>query len=168
MERGGFYDRKVCGKKSVKRRIYDYVMITAAACIYGVSISLFLDPNNLAPGGVTGNCGDHKPSVRTSHRYRHAADKYPDTDSGIVEVWLKVYHFHHLRYSDVCRVYHLFLPGSGRSPHSRCWPPLAGDSHGHRAGDRFQSRSDYRRGRILLLNSFGLNINILKQEGCSS
>lgn len=45
---------KFVEKKSVKRRIYDYVMITAAACIYGVSISLFLDPNNLAPGGVTG------------------------------------------------------------------------------------------------------------------
>lgn len=41
-------------KKTVKRRIFDYLMITAAACIYGVSISLFLDPNNLAPGGVTG------------------------------------------------------------------------------------------------------------------
>lgn len=41
-------------KKTVKRRIFDYFMITAAACIYGVSISLFLDPNNLAPGGVTG------------------------------------------------------------------------------------------------------------------
>lgn len=47
---------KFVEKKSVKRRIYDYVMITAAACIYGVSISLFLDPNNLAPGGVTRYC----------------------------------------------------------------------------------------------------------------
>ena len=49
-----FMTEKFVEKKSVKRRIYDYVMITAAACIYGVSISLFLDPNNLAPGGVTG------------------------------------------------------------------------------------------------------------------
>lgn len=55
-----FMTEKFVEKKSVKRRIYDYVMITAAACIYGVSISLFLDPNNLAPGGVTGYCGDHK------------------------------------------------------------------------------------------------------------
>lgn len=136
---------KFVEKKSVKRRIYDYVMITAAACIYGVSISLFLDPNNLAPGGVTGYCGDHKPSVRTSHRYRHAADKYPDTDSGIVEVRLKVYHFHHLRYFDVCRVYQFFCPVRGAHLTAAAGRPGRRDSHGHRAGDRFQSRSDYRR-----------------------
>ena len=37
-----------------KKRVWDYLTITAAAVIYGISISLFLDPNNLAPGGVTG------------------------------------------------------------------------------------------------------------------
>lgn len=41
--------------KSVwQRRIRDLVMIAVAAGIYAVGISLFLDPNNLAPGGVTG------------------------------------------------------------------------------------------------------------------
>ncbi len=42
------------GKKSWKRMIWDYVTITIAALFYAVAISLFLDPNSLAPGGVTG------------------------------------------------------------------------------------------------------------------
>lgn len=41
-------------KKSVKRQIWDYVVITASCLIYAVGISMFLDPNSLAPGGVTG------------------------------------------------------------------------------------------------------------------
>lgn len=31
-----------------------YIIITAAAFVYAVAISLFIDPNNMAPGGVTG------------------------------------------------------------------------------------------------------------------
>ncbi len=41
-------------KKTAKQRIWDYIMITAGAAIYAVAVSLFLDPNSLAPGGVTG------------------------------------------------------------------------------------------------------------------
>lgn len=41
-------------KKTAKQRILDYIMITAGAAIYAVAVSLFLDPNSLAPGGVTG------------------------------------------------------------------------------------------------------------------
>ena len=41
-------------KKTIKRQILDYLLITAGTVIYGVGVSLFLDPNNLAPGGVTG------------------------------------------------------------------------------------------------------------------
>ncbi|MBR1931969.1 MAG: YitT family protein [Lachnospiraceae bacterium] len=41
-------------KKSTKRRVLDYLIITVASFIYAVSVSLFLDPNSLAPGGVTG------------------------------------------------------------------------------------------------------------------
>lgn len=41
-------------KKSRKRRVADYCLITAAASLYAVAVSLFLDPNSLAPGGVTG------------------------------------------------------------------------------------------------------------------
>lgn len=41
-------------RKSVKRRMWDYIVITAASFIYAASVSLFLDPNSLAPGGVTG------------------------------------------------------------------------------------------------------------------
>lgn len=41
-------------KKTVRQRVWDYITITIACFIYGVSVSLFLDPNSLAPGGVTG------------------------------------------------------------------------------------------------------------------
>jgi uncharacterized membrane-anchored protein YitT (DUF2179 family) len=41
-------------KKTLRRRIQDYLIITLASGIYAVSVSLFLDPNSLAPGGVTG------------------------------------------------------------------------------------------------------------------
>ncbi len=41
-------------KKSMKRRVMDYMQITLAALLYSIAVSLFLDPNALAPGGVTG------------------------------------------------------------------------------------------------------------------
>lgn len=41
-------------KKTLRQRVMDYVMITVASVIYAVGVSLFLDPNSLAPGGVTG------------------------------------------------------------------------------------------------------------------
>lgn len=36
------------------RRAFDYLLMTVASVIYAAGISLFLDPNSLAPGGVTG------------------------------------------------------------------------------------------------------------------
>lgn len=41
-------------KKTWKRRVMDYIQITLASLLYSVAVSLFLDPNALAPGGVTG------------------------------------------------------------------------------------------------------------------
>lgn len=41
-------------KKTLKRRIWDYVVITVSSLLYAVAVSLFLDPNCLAPGGITG------------------------------------------------------------------------------------------------------------------
>ncbi len=41
-------------KKSGIQIMRDYLIITVASVIYAVAISLFLDPNSLAPGGVTG------------------------------------------------------------------------------------------------------------------
>lgn len=38
----------------MKKRFIDYVCITIASFIYAIAVSLFLDPNSLAPGGVTG------------------------------------------------------------------------------------------------------------------
>lgn len=38
----------------VYKNILKYLVITVAAAFYGVGISLFIDPNNLAPGGVSG------------------------------------------------------------------------------------------------------------------
>lgn len=45
---------KLMDKKTFRRRMLDYAIITAASVLYGISVSLFLDPNDLAPGGVTG------------------------------------------------------------------------------------------------------------------
>ena len=41
-------------KKTPLQMFWDYVMITVASFIYAVSVSMFLDPNSLAPGGITG------------------------------------------------------------------------------------------------------------------
>lgn len=40
--------------KNIKRVIKNYIVITFASIIYAAGVSLFLDPNNLAPGGLTG------------------------------------------------------------------------------------------------------------------
>lgn len=40
--------------KKIVKVLVDYLMITIASALYAVSVSLFLDPNSLAPGGVTG------------------------------------------------------------------------------------------------------------------
>ena len=41
-------------KGKIGRVIRDLLLIFVASLIFGAGISLFLDPNNLAPGGVTG------------------------------------------------------------------------------------------------------------------
>ncbi len=41
-------------EKAFRRRVRDYMVITAASVVYAVAVSFFLDPNSLAPGGVTG------------------------------------------------------------------------------------------------------------------
>lgn len=43
-------------EKNGKRRVLDYIQISIGSFIYAVSIALFLDPNAMAPGGVTGLC----------------------------------------------------------------------------------------------------------------
>lgn len=48
------YEKKKEEKKSVKQIITDYVIITLASVLYAAGVSFFIDPNNLAPGGVTG------------------------------------------------------------------------------------------------------------------
>lgn len=40
--------------KQIRREIRNYIVITCSAVIYAAGISLFLDPNNIAPGGLTG------------------------------------------------------------------------------------------------------------------
>ena len=39
---------------SAKRRCLEYLIITFAAILYGFGTSLLVDPNNIAPGGLTG------------------------------------------------------------------------------------------------------------------
>ncbi|MBQ6886115.1 MAG: YitT family protein [Lachnospiraceae bacterium] len=41
-------------KKSIRRQIFEYICITAASFVYAVGVALFIDPSNLAPGGLTG------------------------------------------------------------------------------------------------------------------
>lgn len=41
-------------KKTLKTHIKDYLIITIASFFYGIAISQFLDPNDIAPGGVSG------------------------------------------------------------------------------------------------------------------
>ena len=41
-------------KNPVIKLICEYMVIAVASGFYAVAISLFLDPNKLAPGGVTG------------------------------------------------------------------------------------------------------------------
>ena len=41
-------------KKNLKTHIKDYIIITIASFFYGLAISQFLDPNDIAPGGVSG------------------------------------------------------------------------------------------------------------------
>lgn len=48
------YERRREAGKSVKQKLLDYMIITLASVVYAAGVSLFIDPNNLAPGGVTG------------------------------------------------------------------------------------------------------------------
>ncbi len=41
-------------KITARKRLKEYIIITFASLIYGVGTSLLIDPNNLAPGGMTG------------------------------------------------------------------------------------------------------------------
>ncbi len=41
-------------KKSFAENLKDFILITAGSLIFAAGISMFLDPNNLAPGGVSG------------------------------------------------------------------------------------------------------------------
>ncbi len=45
---------KISATKIWKKRINNFLLMTAGSFCYAAAISLFLDPNNLAPGGVTG------------------------------------------------------------------------------------------------------------------
>lgn len=45
---------KIFFKKSKTEWLKKYIIITIAAFVYAVGISLFIDPNNMAPGGLTG------------------------------------------------------------------------------------------------------------------
>ena len=54
MEKSALCKMQYEEKKTIKGRVWDYFVITAAAIIYAIAVSQFLDPNSLAPGGVTG------------------------------------------------------------------------------------------------------------------
>ena len=48
------YREGIMTRKRIMDMVCNYIKMTLAAVVYSVGISLFLDPNELAPGGVTG------------------------------------------------------------------------------------------------------------------
>lgn len=48
------YEQKREERKTARQRALDFLVITVAAAAYAAGVSLFIDPNNMAPGGVTG------------------------------------------------------------------------------------------------------------------
>lgn len=48
------YEKKREERKTTGQRILDYVIITIASAVYAMGVSLFIDPNDMAPGGITG------------------------------------------------------------------------------------------------------------------
>ena len=51
---GFFWENPSKGKRMVKNAVKKYGIITISALLNAAAISLFIDPSNLAPGGVTG------------------------------------------------------------------------------------------------------------------
>lgn len=49
-----FMKKQLDRKKRIQNLLKRYVMITLGAFIYSLSICIFLDPNNIAPGGISG------------------------------------------------------------------------------------------------------------------
>ena len=47
-------EKKIKYKNSKIEWLKKYIIITAASFVYAAGVSLFIDPNNMAPGGVTG------------------------------------------------------------------------------------------------------------------
>ena len=54
MEQGNHRKFEKISKKSKTEWLKKYIIISAAAFVYAVGVSLFTDPNDMAPGGVTG------------------------------------------------------------------------------------------------------------------
>ncbi len=89
-------------KKLWIRAVRDSIIIAAAALIYAAGISLFLDPNNLAPGGVTGIavilnrlCG-----IETGTLYSSECAHCP---AGYLEIRVALYHKDGIRHcNDLC------------------------------------------------------------------
>ncbi len=53
-ERQIMMENKKISKKSKTEWVKKYIIITAATFVYAVAVSFFIDPNDMAPGGLTG------------------------------------------------------------------------------------------------------------------
>ena len=73
-------------QKKIIKRVRNYVMITVAAFIYAISISLFLDPNNIAPGRNHRRCYFNKQIYQYSYRYIESDSECSYCIIGIIEV----------------------------------------------------------------------------------
>ena len=74
-------------KKRGLRIIRHLILIAAASIVYAAGVSLFLDPNNLAPGGVTGVS-----VIRNRNRNTVFSVKCSDCFAGDLEIRLALYY----------------------------------------------------------------------------
>ena len=83
-------------KKTLKMHIKDYTIITLASVLFGVAISQFLNPNNIAPGGVSGISMIINRLIPIEVGTLIFDDQYSDFVDGIVEIWTSIFDFYHI------------------------------------------------------------------------
>ena len=76
--------------KNLLHEIKNLIIIAGAAVVYAIGISLFLDPNQLAPGGVTGIAVILNRLVNRD-RYPVFSAKHTDCASWYLEVRYSLY-----------------------------------------------------------------------------
>ena len=106
-------------KKTPLQMFRDYVMITVASFVYAVSVSMFLDPNSLAPGGITGI------AIILNRLFGIETGTWMLLiNIPILEIWIAVYFVYDLLYGNDLTVYK--PADTGRSSDHRSITCLSG------------------------------------------